>query len=269
MATDATGTPSPNFGIPTFNTSVDAPSGVGGNGQVAAIDTLLAKGFVIMSAKGDIVYSSAANVAARLPIGTTGQVLTVAGGVPTWAAAGGGANVATTVGGLPGSPTAGMLGRLRMGSTPFDFQDLVYDTTLTKWVSPVRPIFFLASTGLSANNTANVWAATGASGLIPYGAWITAGLTLQIRLSGIMGSSGTTDAGVVMQTGAVAGSLSAATADVANATVVGASAIYDTGWIAAPVPTSNTLALFTIRGRNTINNTGQWSSMNLDMRWVA
>jgi len=36
---------------------------------------------------GDIAYRSAtANTNTRLPIGTTGQVLTVAGGVPSWAA---------------------------------------------------------------------------------------------------------------------------------------------------------------------------------------
>jgi len=41
---------------------------------------------------GDIEYrSSTANTNTRLPIGTTGQVLTVAGGVPSWATAGGGA----------------------------------------------------------------------------------------------------------------------------------------------------------------------------------
>lgn len=41
---------------------------------------------------GDIEYrSSTANTNTRLGIGSTGQVLTVAGGVPTWATAGGGA----------------------------------------------------------------------------------------------------------------------------------------------------------------------------------
>lgn len=38
---------------------------------------------------GDIIYASAANTPARLGIGSTNQVLTVSGGVPTWAAAGG------------------------------------------------------------------------------------------------------------------------------------------------------------------------------------
>jgi hypothetical protein len=34
---------------------------------------------------GDTLYASAANTLSKLPIGTVGQVLTVAGGIPTWA----------------------------------------------------------------------------------------------------------------------------------------------------------------------------------------
>jgi hypothetical protein len=36
---------------------------------------------------GDMLYASASNVLSKLTVGTAGQVLTVAGGVPTWAAA--------------------------------------------------------------------------------------------------------------------------------------------------------------------------------------
>lgn len=36
---------------------------------------------------GDMLYSSATNVLSKLGVGTTGQILTVAGGVPSWAAA--------------------------------------------------------------------------------------------------------------------------------------------------------------------------------------
>jgi len=43
-----------------------------------------------MSGTGDVLYSSGANTLARLAIGSTDDVLTVAGGVPTWASAGGG-----------------------------------------------------------------------------------------------------------------------------------------------------------------------------------
>jgi hypothetical protein len=48
-----------------------------------------------MTTTGDTIYSSSGSTPARLGIGTTGQVLTVAGGVPSWAtpAAGGGGKV--------------------------------------------------------------------------------------------------------------------------------------------------------------------------------
>ena len=44
-----------------------------------------------MTTTGDTIYSSSGSTPARLGIGSTGQVLTVAGGVPTWAAASSGA----------------------------------------------------------------------------------------------------------------------------------------------------------------------------------
>jgi hypothetical protein len=40
----------------------------------------------LLTTTGDVIYASAANTPARLGIGTTGQVLTVAGGVPSWVA---------------------------------------------------------------------------------------------------------------------------------------------------------------------------------------
>jgi hypothetical protein len=40
-----------------------------------------------MTTTGDTIYSSSGSTPARLAIGSTGQVLTVAGGVPTWASA--------------------------------------------------------------------------------------------------------------------------------------------------------------------------------------
>ena len=43
-----------------------------------------------MTTTGDTIYSSSGSTPARLGIGSTGQVLTVSGGVPTWASASGG-----------------------------------------------------------------------------------------------------------------------------------------------------------------------------------
>lgn len=51
-----------------------------------------------MTTTGDTIYSSSGSTPARLGIGSTGQVLTVAGGVPSWAtpAGGGGMTVLST-----------------------------------------------------------------------------------------------------------------------------------------------------------------------------
>lgn len=48
-------------------------------------------------ATGDLLYASASNTLAKRAIGTTGQVLTVSGGVPTWAAPAGGGKVLQVV----------------------------------------------------------------------------------------------------------------------------------------------------------------------------
>ena len=56
---------------------------------------------------GDLIYASSANTPARLAVGSSGQVLTVSGGVPTWAAAasGGGWTQIGSTTSLSGSST--------------------------------------------------------------------------------------------------------------------------------------------------------------------
>ena len=49
------------------------------------------------STTGDIIYASSANTPARLGIGSSGQVLTVASGIPSWATAAGGGKVLQVV----------------------------------------------------------------------------------------------------------------------------------------------------------------------------
>ena len=53
----------------------------------------------LTSATGDLIYASSANTPARLAIGSSSQVLTVSGGVPTWAtpSGGGGTTLITDV----------------------------------------------------------------------------------------------------------------------------------------------------------------------------
>jgi hypothetical protein len=60
---------------------------------------------------GDLAYSSAtANTNTRLAIGSTGDVLTVAGGVPTWAAPAGGGKVLQVVMGTYATSTSNSTG---------------------------------------------------------------------------------------------------------------------------------------------------------------
>ena len=84
--------PTTNYGF-VLPTSSDLVTDLPADFDVAlqGVDTRL-KALQPGTTLGDLAYSSAtANTNTRLGIGSTGQVLTVAGGVPTWATAGGGA----------------------------------------------------------------------------------------------------------------------------------------------------------------------------------
>jgi hypothetical protein len=67
----------------------------GGTGQTTANAAYNA--LSPMTTTGDMEYRNGSSAATRLPIGTTGQVLTVAGGIPSWATAGGGSGTVTSV----------------------------------------------------------------------------------------------------------------------------------------------------------------------------
>ena len=92
--------PTTNYGF-VLPTSSDLVTDLPADFDVAlqGVDTRL-KALQPGTTLGDLAYSSAtANTNTRLAIGTTGQVLTVAGGVPSWAtpAAGGGGKVLQVV----------------------------------------------------------------------------------------------------------------------------------------------------------------------------
>lgn len=71
-----------------------------------------------MTTTGDIEYEASAGVAARLGIGSSGQVLTVSGGVPVWAPASGGfTNPMTTLGDVIIGGASGTATRLGIGSS--------------------------------------------------------------------------------------------------------------------------------------------------------
>ena len=72
-------------------TAVTAGTGLTGGGTSGDVTLSLDSSAVIapslLTTTGDIIYASAASTPARLGIGTTGQLLTVSGGVPVWAGA--------------------------------------------------------------------------------------------------------------------------------------------------------------------------------------
>lgn len=73
-------------------TSVTAGTGLTGGGTSGAVTVSLASPVAatlggtgqVTYTTGDLIYSSATDTLAKRAIGTTGQVLTVSGGVPTW-----------------------------------------------------------------------------------------------------------------------------------------------------------------------------------------
>jgi hypothetical protein len=79
-----------------------------------------------MTTTGDILYASSANTPARLGIGSTGQILAVSGGVPSWTAApsSGGMTLISTA-----TPSASSL--IQFTSIPNTYKDLVIVGHLT------------------------------------------------------------------------------------------------------------------------------------------
>lgn len=80
-----------------------------------------------MTTTGDTIYSSSGSTPARLGIGSTGQVLTVSGGVPTWATPASGSYTQLATGTLSGSTLSvtGLSGSYK------DLQIIVRGATMT------------------------------------------------------------------------------------------------------------------------------------------
>lgn len=115
-----------------------------------------------MTTTGDTIYSSSGSTPARLGIGSTGQVLTVSGGLPSWAtpASGGGMTLISTT-------------TLSGASTTITFDGTGYNAVLFEWygvnlstadgfvfrpndASDLATYRFIGNTSTSVNNYANV-----------------------------------------------------------------------------------------------------------------
>ena len=102
----------------------------------------------LTSTTGDIIYASGANTPARLGIGSTGDVLTVASGIPSWAAPAGGGKVLQVV---QGTTTT------TVGNSTSTFEDTTLTATITpsSATSKVLIMAMNSSIGKTAANQAN------------------------------------------------------------------------------------------------------------------
>jgi hypothetical protein len=113
-----------------------------------------------MTTTGDTIYSSSGSTPARLGIGSTGQVLTVAAGVPSWAtpSAGGASGPAFFVvkSGSTQSITTGVFTKITYDSETFDTDNCFASNTFT----PTKAGYY------QINLATQIYSTTGGSALI-------------------------------------------------------------------------------------------------------
>jgi hypothetical protein len=102
-----------------------------------------------MTTTGDTIYSSSGSTPARLGIGSTGQVLTVVGGVPSWAAPAGGGKVLQVV-------------NAQTSTAATNATDTYADSNLTASITPSantsKILILVSMSSISKDATANsVW----------------------------------------------------------------------------------------------------------------
>ncbi|MEK7201130.1 MAG: hypothetical protein AAB737_00655, partial [Patescibacteria group bacterium] len=145
----------------------------------------------LTTAQRDVISSPAAGL---LLYNSTANALNIYNG-SSWGAVGGtgGATVATTVSGC-GTASAGAVCLLRIGSSPYEFVTLTYDTTYGKWVSQPTKLFGSDITGANGNVASGQgylnWS-SGGDQTIEIGSWaidwkkyLDAGLSLQLKQVG-------------------------------------------------------------------------------------
>lgn len=124
---------------------------VGANNQVLMADSAQTDGVkwaneatATLTTTGDILYASAANTPTRLGIGSSGQILSVSGGVPAWTTLSSGAYTSLASGSLSS-------GALALTSISGSYRDIVLILENWQVASAIRPTF---TVNQSSSNTA-------------------------------------------------------------------------------------------------------------------
>ena len=131
------------------------PVAQGGTGQTTAANAFNA--LSPLTTVGDILYEETGSVGARLPIGTTGQVLTVSGGKPSWTtAASGGVTSITAGSGLTGGTitTSGTIALDVYTGTSFNNTSFPVGTTVSAQ----------GASAFQMNESSTLWVATAGCG---------------------------------------------------------------------------------------------------------
>jgi hypothetical protein len=177
---------------------------------------------------------------------------------------------------LPSNPVAGQPFLLRAGSTPFEFIALVYDATYGKWVSAPQQAM---TTETGKTTTSTTYTGTFLGGQFAWvfngDALVTAGLTLQLAIGGLLSNSGANSTSLSGRVFAVDDGDTSATAifaggapsEVSN---TGTTATYKTsGWVQPTLDaTAKTHYLLDLGGKVSAG-TGTFSQCSLAFRWVS
>jgi hypothetical protein len=116
-----------------------------------------------MTTTGDTIYSSSGSTPARLGIGGTGDVLTVAGGVPSWAAPAGGGKIVQVINTAYSTATSGTTSYVDSGITA-----TITPTSASNNILVMTTVSLESSRSSSTNTPVNVQLLRGATTVANY-----------------------------------------------------------------------------------------------------